>query len=300
MKSAKKVLDTVRINGIDYPQYVDGLTHKAEGFRYYTDELNLTNENVMSDCHILKMRRIEQLTGRPIIMWIGIKFDEAIEKNNFSVVLQLQGETLASHRHIQRHKFYHSGDTIDEFSSDYIVELKKRVMVEEDVSNTCRNYPNEDFETYMDCDDMFMAETLRNITDGLNVIPPWLNDNLDDVTVTPVPWLNASWPKYKRVLSLYNGGIAGCPLPCTTFQTETRFLQKDPTQYSHQFGLTFDSTVEVTNTVMMKPTMSNFLSQVGGSLGLWLGLGVLQILALFQPIIKTLEACRKGIINIKG
>ena len=49
----------------------------------------------------------------------------------------------------------------------------------------------------------------------------------------------------ERILSLYNGGIAGCPLPCTTYQTETRFLQKDPTQYPHQFGLTFDSTVKV-------------------------------------------------------
>ena len=136
-------------------------------------------------------------------MWIGIKFDEAIEKNNFSVVLQLQGETLASHRQIQRHKFYHSGDAIDEFSADYIVEVKKRVFAEEDPSNTCRNYPNQDFATYMDCDDKFMAETLKDITDGLNVIPPWLTDNLDDVTVTPVPWLNASWPKYSKEGNIY-------------------------------------------------------------------------------------------------
>ena len=204
MKSAQQVLDTVRINGIDYLKHVDGLTHEANGFRYNLTQLNLTNENVMSDCYILTMKRIEQLKGtnRKLtgkrIMWIGIQFDGAIEKNNFSVVIQLQGETLASHRHINRHKFYHSGDTIDDFSSDYIVEIKKRVIAEDDPSNTCRNYPNKDFLTYKDCDDKFIAETLKDITDGLSVTPPWITDNLNDVTVTPVPWLYTSWQKYSK------------------------------------------------------------------------------------------------------
>ena len=40
--------------------------------------------------------------------------------------------------------------------------------------------------------------------------------------------------------------------------------------------------------------------QVGGSLGLWLGLGVLQILALIQPMVKTFELCVKGIKDLKG
>ena len=39
---------------------------------------------------MLNKRRLEQLTGRDI-MWIGIQFEEAIEKNNFSVAIQFQG-----------------------------------------------------------------------------------------------------------------------------------------------------------------------------------------------------------------
>ena len=85
-----------------------------------------------------------------------------------------------------------------DFSSDYIVEIKKRVIAEEDPSNTCRNYPNKDFENYMDCDDKFIAETLKDITNGLNVTPPWITDKLNDVTVTPVPWLNTSWQKRSK------------------------------------------------------------------------------------------------------
>ena len=37
---------------------------------------------------------------------------------------------------------------------------------------------------YKECDDKVMADTLKNM--GLNITPPWLTDNLDDVTVTPV------------------------------------------------------------------------------------------------------------------
>ena len=40
--------------------------------------------------------------------------------------------------------------------------------------------------------------------------------------------------------------------------------------------------------------------KVGGSLGFWLGLGVLQILAMVGPLIKTLEACGESIKNVKG
>ena len=196
--SAKQVLDIVRMDGIKHLKYVEVLTNEGNGhdyFHYNATQLKLTSENVLSDCHILKMRRLEQLTGKDI-MWIGIQFDEAIEKNNFSVVLQFQGQTLASHRHIKRHKFYQSGDTVDEFSSDYIVQIKKRIIAEEDPSNTCRDYPNEDFATYIECDDKFMADTFKDITDGLNVTPPWLTDDFDSVTVTPVPY--NSWEKYSK------------------------------------------------------------------------------------------------------
>ena len=102
---------------------------------------------------------------------------------------------MASHRQIKRHKFDHSGDTIDEFSSNYIVQIKKRIIAEEDPSNTCRDYPNEDFATYMECDDRFMVETFKDIMNGLNVTPPWITDDLNSATVTPVFWPSFSETK---------------------------------------------------------------------------------------------------------
>ena len=70
--------------------------------------------------------------------------------------------------------------------SGYIVKLKKNVFVEEDPSRTCRNYPNPDFESYMDCDDKYVKKRFKGFFPGLNLNPPWLTDNLDIVTTEPV------------------------------------------------------------------------------------------------------------------
>ena len=44
--------------------------------------------------------------------------------------------------------------------------------------------------------------------------------------------------------------------------------------------MTFAGKVELTETDFIKPTLSTILSEVGGSLGLWLGLGALQAVEL--------------------
>ena len=75
--------------------------------------------------------------------------------------------------------------------------------------------------------------------------------------------------------------VSDCPLPCTTTSSQSRFIAKtfiDGTrghQHKH-IDITFSQTVEVTTTSLVQPTLSSLLSSVGGSMGLWLGLGVVQ------------------------
>ena len=106
---------------------------------------------------------------------------------NVRVELKLQGHTLGSRREIQEHRFYSSGDAlkVDKYSS-YIVKIKANVLVEEDPSKTCRDYPNPDFASYKDCDDQYMRDKLGEAAPGLDLTPPWLADHLDNVTSQPV------------------------------------------------------------------------------------------------------------------
>jgi hypothetical protein len=73
-----------------------------------------------------------------------------------------------------------------------------------------------------------------------------------------------------------------CPLPCTTYTIQKKFLG-EYTQ-PNMLSMTFPQRVQVTTTNMMTPPMSSFLSEVGGSMGLWLGLGVLQAVEMVLNI----------------
>ena len=196
MSSAKEVLEAVRTNGIDSLSSITLVTSKGF-FIFNSSDLNLRRQNMLSDCHIWNMRKVENITGRGV-KWIGIKFNDIVARHNFSVGVHLQGHTLASRRNIIKHNFHHSGDQINEFSSHYVVEIKNRIFSQEDPSNSCQNYPNNDFATYKECDAKFTKDTFTEIVGGLNVTPPWITDNIDSVTGTAVPWFNISRRKYGR------------------------------------------------------------------------------------------------------
>ena len=97
--SAKELLEAVRINGTDHLRHILVFTSKegsTNGFIVNASELSLTRENHLSVCHVMNMAKVERLTATGI-KGIGIQFDGvAIEKNNLSVVVELQGKTLAA------------------------------------------------------------------------------------------------------------------------------------------------------------------------------------------------------------
>ena len=89
--------------------------------------------------------------------------------------------------------------------SNYIMKIKKNVFVEEDKTKNCRNYPNLDFESYKDCDFQYM----RNKVKEMNLMPPWLTDDLDNVTSEPVKSTShISYQLGRLFMGLVNGNIA--------------------------------------------------------------------------------------------
>ena len=110
-----------------------------------------------------------------------------------------------------------------------------------------------------------------------------------------------TFPLYFNLLT---GSTASpCPLPCSTFYTDTRFLAETAsptlaeTNNSALLSLLFSSKVVVTSTDFPSSPLGSFMAEVGGCLGLWLGLGVLQVLQLLVPLAKPLfnawPACTK-------
>jgi hypothetical protein len=161
----------------------------------------------------------------------------------------------------------------------YWVNVQKNVFVEEDPTKNCRNYPNPYYASYRECDDQWMKDTVARLAPGL--VPIWLADNLETVTTQHfAPGITDSMTDDGFTLGDMADGtsLSDCPLPCSTIYTETRFLSESI--YEHEgyslIGITFSPSVQVTTTDFVKPTLSSFLSAVGGSVGLWLGLGAVQ------------------------
>jgi hypothetical protein len=151
----------------------------------------------------------------------------------------------------------------------FVVNIKKSVFVEEDPTKNCRNYPNPDYASYRECDDQWMKDT---VAPGL--VPIWLADTMETVTIQHTAPNHSSMSIIEDMMD--GTSFNNCPLPCTTIYTNTRFLSETVTDGTETIDITFSPSVQVTTTNFMKPSLSSFLSAVGGSVGLWLGLGALQ------------------------
>ena len=71
--------------------------------------------------------------------------------------------------------------------------------------------------------------------------------------------------------------ISDCPLPCTTTSVESRILTETSYENISKIDLTFSPTIIVTTTSFLKFIFAKFLSDLGGCLGLWLGLSMVQL-----------------------
>ena len=82
---------------------------------------------------------------------------------------------------------------------------------------------------------------------------------------------------YSKYFLLVDGtDVSPCPLPCT--QTRTRVSKSHSTKFSFPvIRINFLRDVAVTKTDFLALSLNRFLSSVGGSLGLWLGLGMIQL-----------------------
>ena len=61
----------------------------------------------------------------------------------------------------------------------YLVHFTQHVFEEENTKTTCRNYPNKDFASYVECDDLFVRRAIEKKAPGL--IPIWATEHLENV-----------------------------------------------------------------------------------------------------------------------
>ena len=160
--------------------------------------------------------------------------------------------------------------------------------MQEDPSKTCINYPNDKFESYKACEDDFLTKSLPP-----GFVPIWATDNLSLVT------REVYNPNISGFVDLFDGSkMSTCPLPCSTISVESR--QRKGKESTHRnfskLNLSFNDYVTVTSHNFIQFKFPNLLSEIGGGLGLWLGLGVLQA---FELLVCWCSPCVKRWLNAK-
>lgn len=238
------------------------------------ERLNASWVNYPNNCRSLFLSKIPELKGKHIQRLI-LDIHNGQLGQNPKIKIDFIGDTLHTRRDILKHSFQSMGDFIrldkDNVIKQFVVDISQRVFVEEDPSNTCRDYPNEEYLSYGQCDDEFMRNQLPG---GLT--PVWMTEDFEEVST--------KFFVENDTLDALRGLIVGdhvsdCLLPCKTTQTQTKFVFETKGEGTG-IDIFFNSKVRVTKTDLVWPTFTNFLSEVGGSMGLWLGLGVVQMFEL--------------------
>ena len=101
---------------------------------------------------------------------------------NVSIYVILLGKSSACSRTLAELTFSQSVpfEFVNSVEKRYAIKIFGNRFVEEDPGNDCRNYPNDDFLSYKDCDDDYLRKEVDKISPGLK--PIWITDDLSLAT----------------------------------------------------------------------------------------------------------------------
>ena len=163
-------------------------------------------------------------------------------------------------------------------------------FVETDPAKNCEDYPTTQFESYDQCDDHFVKKYLETNFPN-DFLPIWATDDLDSVTKLMSLDGKISGLQRRNYGDLIEGIIqSDCPLPCKSTEITTVFVdEKIVGRNESKIDIFFPRAITTSTTDFPKFNLPEFVSAIGGSMGFWLGLGVLQILELVVHMLCEME-----------
>ena len=215
---------------------------------------------------------------------------EVLFSNNASLEVEilLQDAGIFSKRTILEHSTNYRGakvgtkiEAATNRVKDFIVEVSQEVFAEEDVTKNCSIYPNDWHTSYGNCD---TAYTLKTLADnfGPDFRPLWIEKNLSATTsLMTYEGILERTPYFNLVLGIQ---LSDCKLPCTITRTYTQEVG-EYTRTSPGVKVTFVKDMAVTETSVVPFSIVDLFSGMGGILGLWLGLGAIQLGELLLQLV---------------
>jgi hypothetical protein len=268
--------------------FVTSIKIWTEGNEFIEIDLNsvkFSRPNLPYNCMILDIDENPEVREKKVRQ-IFFNFDAKI----YGLEVHPVGREFYTDREIQQNTFFYSGEMLyqlksvkNAYTNALMLTLSQEIFVEGDKNQNCNNYPNSRFDSYNDCDKDFIKRVLSTFKPSF--VPFWATDNMTEATTFFVWNFNETiLPNNTVDYEDLPDGVrnSDCPLPCTQTYVDSRFISKREYRGTipDSIIVTFSETVQITTSDFPPFSFLDYLSRLGGLLGLWLGLGVVQIFEL--------------------
>ena len=224
------------------------------------------------NCLTLDVKEVEDLKNEDILQ-IFFFFKPT---SNYTAEILLEDKYRSCDRTLKSNRLVFSGSSLKnnklqrKEAKQYIVKVKQTIFNEKDESKNCVNYPTRKYKTFNECDEYFIQRVLDEFYPQ-NFTPVWSTEDMSLVT-TLMEVTNTSYG------DLADGTVVSdCPKPCKTTTFTSSHIATEPSSSDESsIEITFDESVPIKNTDFIRFTLVDILAAIGGTAGLWLGVGALQ------------------------
>ena len=251
----------------------------GKGIHIHPSKAKLLKPNFPHNCLSL------DLTKNKYIKEQGVKniFITFHKRSGFGVELFLEDRHISCSRTIIYSSLTQDGANIGLDDLDktvrkrYVVKINENIRLEENPLADCRNYPNKDYASYNDCDEDFVIKIFQKY---FGFYPIWATGNKSLVAENAnVINLDAFGEGEINYYDLRDGDISNCTLPCRSSSLTCAFLTEfASTTNSSMINIAFDPRAVLIKEYSSAVDWTGLLADLGGCMGVWLGLGAVQIL----------------------
>ena len=166
----------------NYLARINVTTLSGEKIPMHIDDLSKTELiNYPDNCQTLDLTKNNQIKDERV-KEIELKFHPP--PKNVTIYVILLGKTSSCSRNLAELAFSQQGDRVElgrNWEKNFYVKIIGNKFPEEDPRNECREYPNNDYFSYKDCDDAFLKREVDLLSPDLR--PIWITKDLDTVTI---------------------------------------------------------------------------------------------------------------------
>ena len=243
--------------------------------------IKLMNPNHPTNCLTLDLVKIpnQSLKG---LSRIGFCFNMSTK---YQIEVRLEDRQFSLSRAFRYNKFGNLGPKMILTNSTrssfkyYSVQFKQESFTENTPGKKCKMYGKT---SYNDCDQQFIKKWLTG-NYPQNFTPIWATSNSSAVSTH---FINNNYfhETYKRLI--LGTMRSDCPPPCTTTDITSVLIDEKNDNFSEsRIDITFSDQVSTIVNNFPQFSTAYFLSACGGSMGMWLGMGVVQIVEILTRMI---------------